>query len=114
MNEEFNDMGFFRPAFGRPEVDGADEDWNPPKPPDVWGDAPSDVDILGFSLEAFMPHLSRRIQRIFAKLEMRNVGDLLAVEPEVLREHGSGEIGIIGIEELILNPKNLQLREKQS
>lgn len=100
-----DDLGFFSPLFGR-EPSEVDE---PYEPPDLWGNAPISADIESVLLSHFLPHLSNRMQRVIRELNLQTVGDLAQTSPDDLCAHGSGELGILEIEESILTPKGLSL-----
>ena len=73
---EFDDMGFFRPLFGRePHPDEEPYEPLPDERPAMWAALDDDAQIQQYLITHFISHLSKRTQAILMTLNVQTVGD---------------------------------------
>ncbi len=103
-DQELNspDHRFFSP----PEFDGQ---CDPSHADSLWHRVPEPDDIQRYAISPFLPHLSKRMQRVLAELRLETIGDLTHTKESELYAHGAGLAGIVEIKIGVLDPKGLTL-----
>jgi hypothetical protein len=99
---------FFSPLFGREPVDG--DDFGPQfRAPSPWDDVEDAANNRGLPIAHFLPHLSRRTQRILGELQVNSVSDVMRLTKEqIFSCHQGNETVVCEIRATILDPKGLE------